>query len=542
MKLGAILVISVITLMIVPAYGDVTSLETDKSVYSIDDKIIFLGTSNNPGEMVHVTIKNPFGNTVEFRSGLVNSTGHFSLVPITADNKIFDKPGTFEATAFGNTQQVQNGTRLSLYFSNDKITVLGLFELKLSTIANKNVDEEKTLSFTVTLTDSTIEDVQFSLANNPPGTTINPTTGQFTWTPNDGQGGITYTFDVVAKAGSLENRQTITINVIDVPPPAPTPEPQPTPEPTPEPKETGIASFVDPKQDPQYYINRYINEETYKDWFDKNYPNITIYEAVGLENPEPSKELAPFVDPKQDPQYYINRYNNEETYKDWFDKNYPDITIYEAVGLENPEPSKELAPFVDPKQDPQYYINRYINEETYKDWFDKNYPDITIYEAVGVEEPEFGECGVGTKLIDGVCEVETSSGGGGCLIATAAYGSEMAPQVQLLREIRDNKVLSTESGHSFMTGFNTFYYSFSPTIADWERESPAFKETVKLGLTPLLTSLSILNHVDIDSEQEMLGYGIGIILMNIGMYFVAPAIVISRIRKSANVISLNFNA
>jgi len=127
--------------------------------------------------------------------------------------------------------------------------------------------------------------------------------------------------------------------------------------------------------------------------------------------------------------------------------------------------------------------------------------------------------------------IETSSGGGGCLIATAAYGSEMSPQVQLLREIRDNKVLNTESGHSFMTGFNTFYYSFSPTIADWERESPAFKETVKLGLTPLLASLSILNHVDIDSEQEMLGYGIGIILMNIGMYFVAPAVVIHVIKN-----------
>ncbi len=236
MKLGAILVISVITLMIVPVYGDVTSLETDKSVYSIDDKIIFLGTSNNPGELVNIAIKNNFGNTVDFRSGIVNSTGHFTLIPITADNQIFDKPGTYEIIAFGNTQQVQDGTILSLYFSDDKITVLGLFVLKLSTIPNKNVDEEKTLSFTVTLTDSTIEDVQFSLANNPPGTTINPTTGQFTWTPNDGQGGITYTFDVVAKAGSLENRQTITINVIDVPPPAPTPEPQPTPEPTPEPQ------------------------------------------------------------------------------------------------------------------------------------------------------------------------------------------------------------------------------------------------------------------------------------------------------------------
>jgi len=142
-----------------------------------------------------------------------------------------------------------------------------------------------------------------------------------------------------------------------------------------------------------------------------------------------------------------------------------------------------------------------------------------------------GWCGVGTKLIDGVCTVIEEPRGGGCLIATAAYGSEMAPQVQLLREIRDNKVLSTESGSSFMTGFNTFYYSFSPTIADWERESPVFKETVKLGLTPLLASLSILNHVDIDSEQEMLGYGIGIILMNIGMYFVAPAIVIFRIKN-----------
>jgi len=490
MKLGTILVFSVITLMIVPAYGDVTSFKTDKLVYLIGDKIVFLGTSNNPGEIVNVAIKNPFGNTVEFRSGVVNSTGHFSLVPITADNRIFDKSGTYEIIAFGNTQQVQNGTRLTLDFSNGKITTLGLFDLKLSTISSKNIDEEKTLSFTVTVTDSTIEDVQFSLANNPPGTTINPTTGQFTWTPNDGQGGITYTFDVVVNAGSLENRQTITIKVIDVPPPAPTPEPtpepQPTPEPTPEPKETGIASFVDPKQDPQYYVDRYNIEPNYKAWFDKNYAEYSsIYEAVGLE--EPKLIPAPFVDSKQDPQYYVDRYNNEPNYKAWFDKNYAEYSsIYEAVGLEEPV----------------------------------------------IKEPEFGECGVGTKLVDGVCEVvETSSGGGGCLIATAAYGSEMAPQVQLLREIRDNKVLSTESGSSFMTGFNTFYYSFSPTIADWERESPAFKETVKLGLTPLLASLSILNHVDIDSEQEMLGYGIGIILMNIGMYFVAPAIVIFRIKN-----------
>ena len=120
---------------------------------------------------------------------------------------------------------------------------------------------------------------------------------------------------------------------------------------------------------------------------------------------------------------------------------------------------------------------------------------------------------------------------GGCLIATATYGSELAPQVQLLREIRDNTVLQTQSGISFMTAFNQFYYSFSPTIADYERENTVFKEAVKITLTPLLTSLTLLQYVDIDSESEMPGYGISIILLNIGMYFIAPAVLITKIRS-----------
>jgi hypothetical protein len=137
------------------------------------------------------------------------------------------------------------------------------------------------------------------------------------------------------------------------------------------------------------------------------------------------------------------------------------------------------------------------------------------------------------EKISGTAPIEQTqeSKGGGCLIATAAFGSEMAPQVQFLRELRDNTVLQTESGTSFMAGFNQFYYSFSPAIADYERENPVFKETVKLTLTPLLTSLTLLQYTDIDSESEMLGYGIGIILLNIGMYFVAPAVVIMAVRK-----------
>ena len=95
--------------------------------------------------------------------------------------------------------------------------------------------------------------------------------------------------------------------------------------------------------------------------------------------------------------------------------------------------------------------------------------------------------------------------------------------------IRDT--MNTQSGATFMTGFNQFYYSFSPAVADYERENPMFKEVVKVALTPLLTSLTLLNYVDIDTEEEMLGYGIGVILLNIGMYFVAPAAVIIAIKN-----------
>ena len=157
---------------------------------------------------------------------------------------------------------------------------------------------------------------------------------------------------------------------------------------------------------------------------------------------------------------------------------------------------------------------------------------LFTYEKDGVSKLVFRSYTIGTTWITGLdIDSPESTEGGGCLIATAAYGSEMAPQVQFLREIRDNTVLQTQSGTSFMTAFNSFYYTFSPTIADYERENPVFKEAVKVGLTPLLTSLTILNYVDIDTEQEMLGYGIGIIMLNIGMYFVAPAVVVIALSK-----------
>ncbi len=166
----------------------------------------------------------------------------------------------------------------------------------------------------------------------------------------------------------------------------------------------------------------------------------------------------------------------------------------------------------------KFYTLTYVNlEENFEDELDRFDNSVNSF----------------TILSDGTEPNENNSTteGGGCLIATATFGSELAPQVQQLRETRDNVLLQTNSGKAFMTTFNQFYYSFSPTIADWERENIIFKETVKIVITPLLASLSILNHVDIDSEAEMLGYGISLILLNIGMYFAAPVIVIQRLRR-----------
>jgi hypothetical protein len=47
----------------------------------------------------------------------------------------------------------------------------------------------------------------------------------------------------------------------------------------------------------------------------------------------------------------------------------------------------------------------------------------------------------------------------------------------------------------------------------------------------MLSTLSILQFADVDSEQAMLGYGIGVILLNLGMYFVAPAIILLQLKK-----------
>jgi peptide/nickel transport system substrate-binding protein len=77
-----------------------------------------------------------------------------------------------------------------------------------------------------------------------------------------------------------------------------------------------------------------------------------------------------------------------------------------------------------------------------------------------------------------------------CLIATAAFGSELTPQVNYLRFFRDQYILSTASGLAFMNTFNSVYYSFSPQVAEYEGGQPWLQGVVKIALYPLFGILA----------------------------------------------------
>lgn len=147
----------------------------------------------------------------------------------------------------------------------------------------------------------------------------------------------------------------------------------------------------------------------------------------------------------------------------------------------------------------------------------------------GYTEASFGEVYITDNCMSNSGPVPIPDGGG-CLIATATYGSELAPQVQQLRELRDNQLLQTEFGSAFMGMFNDVYYSFSPMIADYERENPLFKEAVKLAITPMISTLSLMESAE--TESEVLSIGLSVIALNLGMYLAVPAIVLVGIRKS----------
>ena len=94
---------------------------------------------------------------------------------------------------------------------------------------------------------------------------------------------------------------------------------------------TKVPNFPSPGKDLNYYQNRYDNEQKYKDWFDKNFPGQTVKQVLVPEAGDKETKVPGFPDPEKDLQHYLDRYDNEQKYKDWFDKNFPGQTVREAV-------------------------------------------------------------------------------------------------------------------------------------------------------------------------------------------------------------------
>ena len=288
-KLAGFTVFSLVILMIVPVYADINNADLNKETFTIDDKFTISGTISDVDRLMLVaSMKGPNGEKL-VKNVISNHDGTFSFIPVDA-GLIFKSQGEYTITVFTENQNSVNGTVIKLVYEKGVVSVLPDYILELTKIGNQNIDETKELSFTVSITDSAISQLEFSLANQPTGATINKDTGIFTWTPTESQSGG-HIFDIVVKSGVLEDRETITVTVNDKPistsePVVKEPEPVVHSEPDTS-EELGLAAFVDEAKDPQSYVDRYENEASYKKWFDDNYSEYSsIYQAVGLEGPE----------------------------------------------------------------------------------------------------------------------------------------------------------------------------------------------------------------------------------------------------------------
>lgn len=147
---------------------------------------------------------------------------------------------------------------------------------------------------------------------------------------------------------------------------------------------------------------------------------------------------------------------------------------------------------------------------------------------------EITSSGTPEKLTPSSSSPISAPAGGGCLIATAAFGSGLTPQVQFLRNFRDNHIMSTIAGSSFMNVFNAWYYSFSPYVADYERQQPWLQQTVKASIYPLLGILQISEkgYSSVEGEYGALVAGAIASSMIGALYFSPVALSVKQIRKS----------
>ena len=128
--------------------------------------------------------------------------------------------------------------------------------------------------------------------------------------------------------------------------------------------------------------------------------------------------------------------------------------------------------------------------------------------------------------------VTTTPAARACIIASVAYGSELAPEVQFLREFRGAAVMSTFAGAQFMRVFNVFYYSFSPELAELTAGSPLLQAIVRTLIYPLLASLRLAAVVSQSYPQasQLMIVIAGVLTSGlVGVAYVSPVVILLRV-------------
>lgn len=155
---------------------------------------------------------------------------------------------------------------------------------------------------------------------------------------------------------------------------------------------------------------------------------------------------------------------------------------------------------------------------------------VTIPSSSASGNYQFNIVGVGGGIAH---QLTVSLSLSGCLIATATFGSELSPEVQFLRNFRDNEILHTFAGSSFMSAFNAWYYSFSPAVANYENNHPAVEPFMRIVLVPLISILKVgasaFNLIPWSPEVAAFLSGITVSVILGGVYLAVPMVLVNRL-------------
>jgi len=220
---------------ILPAFAEVAEFQLDRTNYLRGDIINVKGTvTKDASGLVTIVLRDPNDEFVLLSQAFIQTDDSFEkTIPISEKFQVL---GTHNATAF-----VLNMTA----------GITQSFDL-FANLTEENVDS---------IDDFVLTGSEFETVLKEDSKTINP---KFETTPDD-------TKSLIEKESKIEKQQEILID-----------------------NKSKIADFVDKNKEPQYYLDRYYNEPAYQSWFDRNYPDLTIEEAIGFTTPKkPQVESIP---------------------------------------------------------------------------------------------------------------------------------------------------------------------------------------------------------------------------------------------------------